>query len=163
MKEIFTVIQNAVADLDGIRWVDFDLGQLDQEKPPVSFPCALIGFDSGDYSLIANDANVGTVRVEVALAFRLRERTHSITEQQYREEGLEHLDTVEAVRVQLTGLSGDTFQGLEYLGFSNDRRADLRVWRLRFACAHYPEAPDSPFEPLPDDVTLDLCLQTEIQ
>lgn len=164
MKVIFKTIQDTItAQVTAVRWVDFDLGQLDTEKPPVSFPCALVGFDSGDYTMLGQDANIGAVFVEIALAFQLRERTHSVATETYRDEALGHIDVVDAVRVALTGLDGDTFHALTYLGFSNDRRADLRVWRLRFSCAHYPAAPDSPFQPLPDGGEVDLCLDVEVQ
>jgi hypothetical protein len=164
MKAIFKTIQDTItAQVAAVRWTDFDLGQLDAEKPPVSFPCALIGFNAGDYTLLGQDTNIGSVLVEISLAFRLRERTHSIATESFRDEALEHIDVVEAVRVALTGLDGDDFQSLTYLGFSNDRRADLRVWRLRFSCAHYPMEPESPFQPLEDGVDLDLCLQPDIE
>jgi len=163
MKVIFKTIQDTITSkVAAVRWVDFDLGQLDAEKPPVSFPCALVGFSSGEYAVIGQDSNVGLVTVEVALAFQLRERTHSKASATFKDEALEHLDTVEAVRTALSGLEGSTFKALDYLGFSNDRRADLRVWRLRFSCAHYPAAPDSPFQPLPGGVDLDLCLHPDI-
>lgn len=163
MKEIFKKIRDTAAAVPGIRWADFDLGQLDAETPPVSFPCALVGFSSGDYTLIGQDGNIGSVLIEIALAFRLRERTHSVATESFSDEALEHIDMVEAVRIALTGLEGDTFTSLTYLGFAADRRADLRVWRLRFACEHYPAAPDSPFQPLEDGVEVDLCLDPEIE
>ncbi|MBV6442739.1 MAG: hypothetical protein EPGJADBJ_04463 [Saprospiraceae bacterium] len=162
MKEIFKTIRDTAAAVPGIRWVDFDLGQLDTSPPPVSYPCVLVGFTSGDYTLLAQDANTGTVNVEAVLAFRLRERTHSVAPESFSDEALEHIDLIEAVRIALTGLEGDTFTGLEYRGFSKDRRADLRVWRLRFACEHYPAPPESPFKPLPDGVSVGLCLDVEI-
>lgn len=164
MKAIFKAVQDRItANVPAVRWVDFDLGQLDQEKPPVSYPCALIGFNSGEYTALGMSSSLGTITLEIAVAFQLRERTHSVADQQYRDEALTHLDTVDAVRVALEGLLGANFTAMNYLGFSNDRRADLRVWRLRFICEHYPQAPEPPFEPLPDGVHLDLCLNVEIK
>jgi hypothetical protein len=164
MKAIFTAISaQIVAQVAAIRWVDFDLGQLDTEKPPVSFPCALVGFSAGDYIAIGQDASIGTVGVEIVVAFQLRERTHSKASAPFRDEALEHLDTLDAVRIALEGLDGNTFKALTYLGFSNDKRPDLRVWRLRFSCEHYPAPPESPFQPLPGGLEVGLCLHPDIQ
>lgn len=164
MKEIFKSISDRIAyQVAAIRWVDFDLGQLDQETPPVSWPCALVGFNSGEYLPLGQDGTLGEVIIEIVVAFQLRERTHSRAATSYRDEAISHLDTVDAVRIALTGLKADSFGPLTYLSFANDRRADLRVWRLRFAGQHAPMAPDSEFEPLPDDIEVDLCLDPEIQ
>lgn len=164
MKEIFKSIQDRLAaQVAAIRWTDFDLGQLDQQpQPPVSFPCALVGFTGGQYAPNGEGAVNGTVHIEVVLAFRLRERTHSVAESAWKDEALEHLDTVEAARAALQGLSAATFTGLEYLGFSNDRRADLRVWRLRFQCQHWPAPPTEVFVPWPGPQPVDFCVHPDI-
>lgn len=162
MKEIFKSIQAAL-DTTPIRWTDFDLGQLDQQpQPPVSFPCALVGFVSGDYAPTGQGTAKGTVQVEVVLAFRLHERTHSAANSTYRDEALEHLDTVDTVRAALAGLGGTGFSPLVYQGFTNSPRADLRVWRLRFDCEHYPAPPAEVFVPWPGQQPVDFCAHPDI-
>lgn len=149
MKDIFEAISDRItAEVPAVRWVDFDLGQLAQEKPPVSYPCALVAFSNGDYTQIGNDANSGSITIQVALGFRVWERTHSAGT--LRETGLQHLDTVDAVRTALTGLVGGQFTGLQYAGFAQDQQADPRIWRLRFRTEHYPAPPASPFVPITD-------------
>ena len=140
MKEIFTAFQAAIAaSVAAIKFTDFDLGQLDVPNPPVSFPCALLAFTGSTTTVLGAENDEETLVVEVAIAFRLRERTHSVATQTYRDEALTHMDTVEAVRQALSGLTGTTFSALKFQGFSLDRRADLRVYRQRYETSYYPE------------------------
>jgi hypothetical protein len=138
MKVLFKAIRDTLASVNGIRWADTDMGQLDQATPPVSWPCALFSLASGQYEPISAALDTGQLSVEVVVAFRLRERTHSKAVEAYSDEALSHIDTVDAVRLALTGLSGPEWDGLQYNGFNQDKRSDFRVWRLRFSCQHYP-------------------------
>jgi len=151
MKAVYQAISARItAQVPAIRWVDFDLGQLDATPPPVSWPCALIDFAGDTVEQFGDNAGAETLAIEVVLGFRLRERTHSKTTETFRDEALEHLDTVEAVRTALEGLSATTFTPLAYNGFDRDRRSDYRVYRLRFACSRYPAPPPDTYLPWTD-------------
>ncbi len=163
MKEIFIAIQARLkAQVAALRWIDFDLGQLDQATPPVSFPCALIAFTKGQYEVAGQNTTIGILTVEIAVAFRLYERTHSAADEGFQANALEHMDTVDAVRVALEGFSGTGFEALSFSEFNMDRRADLRVWRLRFTASHYPAAPESPEVPWPGPSAVGFCVHPEI-
>lgn len=138
MKVIFKTLRDTLGGVPGIRWADVDMGQLDEATPPVSWPCALFSFQSGQYQPISAANDTGDLQIEVVVGFRLRERTHSRAQEVFSDQALEHMDTVDAVRLALTGLSGPEWDGLQYGGFSQDKRSDYRVWRLRFSCQHYP-------------------------
>lgn len=142
MKEIFVAMSDRItAQVPAVRWVDFDLGQLEMKTPPVSYPCALIAFGSAAYERLGTRQEVGTLNLTVRLAFRLRERTHSKAAANFREEALEHLDVVAAVRTALMGLVGDTFTPFVLTTETNEQRADLRTYSLGFRCDHYIEYP----------------------
>jgi hypothetical protein len=166
MKEIFTAFQAAIAaQVPAVKFTDFDLGQLDVANPPVSFPCTLLAFTGSEISVIGTVNEEETVVIEVATAFRLRERTHSVANSTYRDEALTHLDTVEAVRLALSGLSGTTFTALQYRGFTLDRRADLRVYRQHFDTSYYaePSGENTPqYVPWPNPTGPDLCVHPDI-
>jgi hypothetical protein len=161
MKNVFKEIQTKIAAaVPAIRWVDFNLGQLNEEKPPVSWPCLLVGFGSASYSRLGPTQDVGELNVEITLGFLLRERTHSKNTENYRDEALAHLDTVDAVIVALKGLSGDTFTDMQLVSTANDQRADYRVYRLGWTVVHYPAPPESPYVPWDEDAAgpLDFCV-----
>lgn len=151
MKEIFTAIQAKIqADVAAIRWVDFDMGQIDQTQPPVSFPVVLVDFSAAIVEPTGDDTTTETLVVELTVGFKLRERTHSKANNTFREEALSHLDLLEDVRHAIDGLSGDTFSSLNYSGFTRDRRADYRVYHVTFTCSSYPPAAESPYVPWAD-------------
>lgn len=168
MKEVYTAIRDKInTSVSAIRWIDFEMGQLDQDKPPVSWPCALVDYSANTVEPGADLTVTESLSVEITLGFKLRERTHSKVNTTYSDEALEHLDTVSAVRAALEGLSGASFAGLTYTGFTRDRRADYRVYRLTFAVLHYPEAPESPYVPWEDvpgtvGASPDFCIHPEI-
>jgi hypothetical protein len=56
-KEILLNIQNKIAAIPGINYVDEDWGQLDDYGPhaPVQWPCCLIDFSGADYTEIGID------------------------------------------------------------------------------------------------------------
>lgn len=57
MKETLLAIQNKLATVAGIKYVDEDWGQLDDygPRPPVQWPCCLIDFSGAQYSDIGMD------------------------------------------------------------------------------------------------------------
>ncbi len=151
MKEVFNAVQAKItADVTAVRWVDFDLGQLDAAPPPVSFPCALIDMYASTVEPTSDATTTETLVVEVTIGFKLRERTHSKAATNFKDEALGHLDVVDAVRAALDGLSGSTFNAMTYSGFTRDRRADYRVYHLTFTCSSFPPAAEDPYVPWVD-------------
>ena len=50
MKQIFLSIQNRLAEIEELSYIDKDWGQLQYEQPPVQWPCALIDVANIDYT-----------------------------------------------------------------------------------------------------------------
>lgn len=164
MKALYLAINAAIASkVPAIRWVDFDMGQLDVNEPPVSWPCVLVDFNSSQVESGAENTSLELTSVDVVIGFKLRERTHSKTDTAFRDEALEHLDTVDAVRVALQGLAGSGFAGLSYTGFTRDKRSDYRVYRQRYTCETFPSSPDSKYIPWPNATGPDFCVHPDIE
>lgn len=132
-KATFQEIAAAVEAVSGVRWVDFDLGQFEDENPPVSFPSVLIGFDSATFTDLSGSAQQGTLVVSVRVAFQLFERTHSKNDSTKRNAALAHLDTLQNIHAALQSLSGTNFSALSRIGYENEKRADLRVYRMTYS------------------------------
>lgn len=158
MKDIFLAISAAVEQLNTVRWVDFDLGQLEQEQPPVSFPCTLVGFDNGTFENLGNLGQQGIVQVSIRVAFRTFERTHSKAAASFRNVGLEHLDILQAIHTKLNGLNGTSFTALTRVGMATERRADLRVYNLTYTTL-MTDMPASSYTPWSEatDADLEFC------
>jgi hypothetical protein len=167
MKVIFEAIQNKLdTDVTALQFIDFDLGQLEQEPlPPLDYPACLISFGESPFIDFGQLSQQATMLINIRLAFRVFERTHNIAQAQYRAIGLSHLDTIEAVKWALHGLSGTDFTELSHRGFSTEPRADLRVYSLTFETLLTVTPPTQPYVPWADaggaGAGPDFCVQDE--
>jgi hypothetical protein len=148
MKPIYLHLHSVINPLQynatqAIRWIDFDMGQLDDENPPVSYPCCLIGFGDATYTSVSRLLQTATVTINLRIAFRVFERTHSKAQTNYQNIGLDHLNILELVHkaVQnstappaftIVGQANFEFGPLNRIAFNNERRADLRIYNLTY-------------------------------
>ena len=63
MKQIFLTIQNKLAEITNLRYIDKDWGQLQYEQPPVQWPCALIDVTNVDYTQQGRGAQLGNALI----------------------------------------------------------------------------------------------------
>jgi hypothetical protein len=167
MKAVFVAIQDKlIADVPALKMIDFDLGQLEQEPlPPLDYPAALISFGESPFADLGGLIQQATVSINIRLAFRVYERTHNIAQSAYRSIGLSHLDTIEAVKWALHGLSGDDFASISHRMFFTEPRADLRVYSLSFETILTVLPPDPQYVPWGDGGGdgdgPDICIQDE--
>ncbi|MEM1369265.1 MAG: hypothetical protein AAGG02_14915 [Cyanobacteria bacterium P01_H01_bin.15] len=165
MDRVFQVISNKItSDVPELRWVDFDLGQLEQEQPPVSWPCALISFQAPQFQNLSRLAQQAELLIAVRLAFRVFERTHSVAQDQFRQIGLQHFSTIKKVHAALHGMDGENFKGLARASFATEPRADLRVYNLIYSCLFTDEA-SSQYRSWTDVAPTenpDFCINTKI-
>jgi hypothetical protein len=171
MKELYQNVMEAIRlKATTVKWIDFNLGQYNTNPPPVNWPCCLIDLSTGDeYAPISANATMGTVIIEVSVGFRLHERTHNAVLTAFRDEALEHIDTVEQVRAAVERTNGPTFTPLVYVGFEREQRADYRIWTLRFETQHTVCATGAsgsstdPYQPWPGPGTgPDFCVHPNI-
>jgi len=173
MKQLFLDISTAIETVEAMRWVDFDLGQLENpDTQGVSYPCALISFSAGTFIDTSNDLQQGELTINIRLAFNVHERTHSKTKAARRTVGLAHLDIIKLVHNQLQGLSGEDYEPLTRSGFTTEPRADYRVYALTYSATVNDDLTDpedenpnvttyQPWSDLRDD--LNFCHNTEIE
>lgn len=174
-KTTFKEITAPLVALAGFRYVDLDMGQLEQETPPVSFPCILVGL--GGSPVLANTGIVDQVNlnITVRVAFKLFERTASTTADTYRDLALAHLDQLKDVHAALNGLAGTNFSALQRVQYwGNERRADIRVYQASYGTVLQDDGLDSGgdpgggttvYEPWADLLLSapDLCLDQEVE
>jgi hypothetical protein len=149
LKDLFNHVSDQIETLTDdqnqplIRWIDFDLGQLDAEKPSVSFPCALLTFgDAGDFMTLSDYSQQGRMTITIRYAFLQFERTHSKATPQYREQATAHLTTLERCHAKLQGTQGEgSFGILERTAIRTEHRADLRVYEVDYSVPVFPASP----------------------
>ena len=87
MNDIMQKIRTEVTE---IRWIDVDEAQLEFETPPVSYPCALVGFPEATFSDEGRQRQLGSARITIKLALRVYESANMNTPQLYRNKSFEH-------------------------------------------------------------------------
>lgn len=69
MKQIFLSIQDRLAEqVEAIRYIDKNWGQLNMPQPPVQWPCCLIDLDSIEYSQITALDRLADATVSITVA-----------------------------------------------------------------------------------------------
>lgn len=135
MEELFAIIQQHLIDtVPQMKFVDMDLGQLEQEPlPSLSYPACLILFQDTQFaSFGGRDKQDATVNIACRFAFRTFERTHNAVAPEFRAKGREHMKILDAAKWALQGLAGECFTPLMHVSFNTEQRADLRVYNLLF-------------------------------
>lgn len=167
MKDLFLHISDQIMAISGtpVRMVDFDLGQLERDPPPLSYPSVLVGFSAPAYEQLGQGVQNAETVISLRIAFRVWERTHSVTDTDFRPIGLAHLDILKAIHSALSGTSGDCFSPLVRVSFANAQRADLRVYTFIYSTEYYDE-PINPFVPWQELEGLDgvdFCVQASLE
>ncbi len=116
IANLFLALQSAIANLQDpsgnpyFRIVDQDLGQLEQERPPVSWPVVLIDMDSLHFKPIGQNAQTGEGTIILRLGFPPYSSASSLTPQEYKELALYYYDLEQILYQALHGIPPDTWQ-----------------------------------------------------
>jgi hypothetical protein len=77
MEQILIAIQDQLATVGGLRYIDMDWNQLQMEQPPVQWPCALIDIERVDFTAVKAGAPRAEADITVTVA-NLRTRPTSL-------------------------------------------------------------------------------------
>ena len=134
IKQIYKDIKQVLKEkITAIRWIDFDIGQLNYEGwKPVSHPFALVDFPGITFSNASEQRQLGSVQVVLTVGFKVYEATHGNVPAINEEKGLEHLDVIGDIYQALHGKEGDSYSPLVRITERRLSRADYRVYQLVF-------------------------------
>jgi hypothetical protein len=95
MKTIFLSIQEQLASISELKYIDKNWGQLTYEQPPVRFPCVLLDIHSVEYSQLGMLAQQASANIELTVAV-LHEATssHKSNRKQQAYDMMELMDTI---------------------------------------------------------------------
>lgn len=134
-KQAFTNISDHLeATVSALRWIDWDYGQLEAEKPGVAYPCCLIDIVYPSCDDIAELEQINDVDIVLRLAFDPRGATNSAAPTANRAAALAVFDTIADVHKQL---QGNTFNWTlsplsRYSAIREKRRDGKPVYRLTY-------------------------------
>ncbi|AYD48214.1 hypothetical protein [Arachidicoccus soli] len=118
---MFLALQQFIkAKVPEIKWIDTEMGQLENygigegqnPRPPVLFPCVLIDFPETDFDELSQDVDWATIRIEFRLAFAQFSNTSNITPQTVQEAGLQYWELEKKLSQNLKGFVTATPDGI---------------------------------------------------
>ncbi len=132
IKHILSSVQSALKErVPDLRYIAEDWGQLDfyREKPPVNFPCALIGFSSGEYSDSGQGQQLAKIEFTVSVTDMPLVRPNP-------EQSFDSYELLQKVYRTLQGLGDDCFAPVTRKRLMKISRDDgLREWIFTFQTA----------------------------
>lgn len=135
MIEIFELIVEKLQEINKIKWIDLDKGQLDyiEHRAPVHFPCVLIGMQITRTRKISNLRQQCDLMVTIRLAVDFAGNTSQITPGPVRQDSLEYLALGDLIYDQLQGWGTDLFNPMERQSLREERRNDgIKVISIPF-------------------------------
>ena len=94
-----------VQQVPAIKWVDLDLGQLEnyETRPPVAFPCVLVDYPNAEYKELGTLVEWGDTSVQLRLGFAPFSSANSAAPLSAQEQALQHYEIEQSLFVALHG------------------------------------------------------------
>lgn len=124
MKQLFLDVQTALSELNSLKWVDKDKGQMNFENPPVLFPAALVTITIPSAENIVKTRQAATAQIAIKLCFDWGGNTSSVTPAAAKAESLKYYDIVDEVFQKMQGWSSDHINPLRRTGMGSLLRPD---------------------------------------
>lgn len=135
MREIYNaILERLQREVPELRFIDINVGQMDEEDPPVDYPCALIDIDSIDFERQTKGYDKGECQLDIDLYFLISTTTSSITPESVRGEAFKHIDTVNKVDRVLNKFETNDFYPLKRKRFTRLKKYSPRGYRWTYTC-----------------------------
>lgn len=137
-----SLLQHIQQTVPAIRYINHDFGQLEEPRPPVSWPCLLIDFDELTYSDMGNQPRqLVTGRLVLRLGLQGYSGLSNLKPEAVREKGLEFLELEQQLAAALHGWAPPGISRLLRRSAVTEKRDDdLRVRILSFELSYTDEA-----------------------
>ena len=144
MKTIYTaVMERLKSQIPALKWIDLDRGQLSQPKPPVAFPCALVGIKLPKCKSVTDSIQDCEARITVRLAFDTNMRTAGATPEAARSASLAVYDTIADVYAALQGYGTNNFDSLDRVSQGDEpTKNGLFIYKIEFSTTFEDETAD---------------------
>lgn len=131
------IVTQLQAEVPELRWIDVDEGQLNDENPPVAYPCALIDIDYPNCTDESESLQLCTAKVTIRYAFKPSGSSSSAAPALNQEKSLERWDIVNKTYSALQGWETDETSSFSRRSQTNERRRDklkvvIQVWETSF-------------------------------
>lgn len=110
MKEIFIEIQNRLAEVSELKYIDKNWNQLKFDTPPVKYPCALIDLSNVQFRQMGRLAQSAEADIEITIADK--RLVNSSLKASRRQDSYSVFALIESIHKVIHGWHGDSFQPL---------------------------------------------------
>lgn len=144
MKNLFRAIQNLLASIEvpnqgrkALGYVDEDWGQLNMDKPPVKFPCALISMADANWEEEGRQTQRGVQAIDIVIAHLPMTPSSAGASDTLKDASLYTMELVELIHSKTHGvppaLDGRTWGALSRKKVTKVNRNDgIRAYRILF-------------------------------
>ncbi|CAM1341756.1 hypothetical protein [Tenacibaculum aestuarii] len=109
MELLYEQLIQLLSNVPELKWIDLDVGQLQEDHPPVLYPCALIEISADKAEDIENHTQQVSGRFKITLAFKAYGETNSTTDLPTRSNALEYFRIATKCYKELQGFTNDNF------------------------------------------------------
>ncbi|MDM1093409.1 hypothetical protein [Myroides odoratimimus] len=133
MEELYVKLIELLEQVGDIRYIDMDIGQLNEEVPPLSYPACLIDIALPSCSDIQSDIQQVSAIFSVKVITKSIGETNSLTPEQVRAKSLEYLSLQDKVYKKLQGYEDSSFYSFSRKSVQpSNLRKDLKISVLTF-------------------------------
>lgn len=131
LKAIINDVMDRLQEVDGIKYVDKNWGQLMCEPPAVKFPCALVDIGDADYEDIGSGGQVVSVVVNIEVS--VQRLTPSSTASKRRVDSYADLELIGKIHNALHLYGTDKYQPLLRIRFyKEDSEPGVSTYRVMY-------------------------------
>ena len=103
IEDIYQATYDRLAPLPEIKWADQDFGQMEMERPPVVYPCVLIGIDLPKTADIGQNKQNCQVLINLKICFTYTGEISFKAPEEIRERGLAYYRTIKEIYKKMQG------------------------------------------------------------
>lgn len=109
MNDLYEQLITLLNEIPELEWIDLNVGQLDQEKPPVVFPCTLIDISVPKRDDITTKEQQASAVISITLAVKALGDTNSKVSEGVRANSLEYFSIMNSIYKKLQGFTNESF------------------------------------------------------
>lgn len=138
MKQLYTTVLGILKNQNVFAFIDYDTGQLFEEKPPIDYPAALIEIGLINCEDMGGNSQLVTANIQIKIITKSVSETHNMAPNSVLQRGLSFLDLYEKIYKALQGYEDDHFYKFsrKYGRISNVRKG-LKVFELSFETSYH--------------------------
>ena len=136
MEQIIKSILKKLQEVEELKFIDVNFGQLALENPAVDFPCALIDVEHIDYSSIKGGYQIAEASIDITLAFKIYAPTSVGTPKEQQKLGLQHYKIIKKVSSLLHNWEEASFSRLCRTSIKRNDKDSPVSYTLNFKCQY---------------------------